>query len=130
MKKEFTAAASSGAGDGSAGAVDAKLLELISKRCKMTSFEKASDFILAVQLRRIKYRQAKPTSTLSTKHGSMADSNTEAEGLQIELERVDDDLTAAKDVLESQDQIVTLRDRHSDECDECIVPLMKGEDGK
>ncbi|KAM0551830.1 hypothetical protein ACHAPJ_008165 [Fusarium lateritium] len=88
------------AGD-SSGQVKMGLLKFLYQRSTQTSFKTSTDFILAVQFTHIhvKVVDGKATAKIgevSTKHGSMAGTDKEAEEVSLEYGGTDDSLEDAK----------------------------------
>ncbi|KAI1417924.1 hypothetical protein F5Y13DRAFT_150059 [Hypoxylon sp. FL1857] len=122
MEDELKAEANGGAGN-STGAVDVKLLKFLRNRWRKTSFKAASDFVLAVQLRRIEVGQDDPNVTLSTKHATMADSQKAAEAVNLKLKGLDDNLEVAERRFFGQ-----IEKRQDEGGDSYMIPLTMDDD--
>lgn len=102
-----------------------KLLNLLWKRHNRTSFDKKSDFILAVQLRRIKLINGEFTSILSMKKASMADGNAKVcETISNpNYDGIDDSISDAEENF--IDEIEKLKDQDGDDL---LIPDVQGDE--
>ncbi len=125
-KVGFKAGANMGGSDGSGG-VNMKLLKFLYKKSQQNSFKGSGDFILAVQLKHIKFVKGKadPQLVTSTKNASMADGGKAREGeIVLEYQGMDANLEAAE-----EDFCGELH-KTEDDGDEVVMALIEDEDDK
>jgi hypothetical protein len=112
-----------GAGEQTTGS-DMKWLDLLYKVQNRTSFKTSTDFILAVQLRRIKLKAngELSTVTLSTRNASLADGSARQEqsGISgLEFDGLEDSLEDAK-----EDYTDGFEEREDVDGNELVIPNM------
>ncbi|CAH0054821.1 unnamed protein product [Clonostachys solani] len=106
-------------------ASELRLLKLLWKRWDRTTFQASSEFILAVQLRRIRLVEGKLVSvTLSGRRANMADGakRREEEVVNVELEGIDDSLSDAEEQFSND-----FEKRKDANGDELFVPDLYGD---
>ncbi|WYZ36241.1 hypothetical protein EsH8_XI_000124 [Colletotrichum jinshuiense] len=89
-------------GGGPSKAANIKLLKFLWKRSQGQSFETSTDFVLALQLRRIKYKAGELQHELSLEKVSLSDGTAVPAEVVRHYEGTDDDISAAEAIADGE----------------------------